>query len=82
LSAAALERCSCLSKSFTATKKVFKDHVTGQYDETIFRFRVPGGWIYTHIVTRFGSVDKNFVADTFVPDSKDWSVDGAVIRNT
>jgi len=52
-------------------EEVFKDHVTGQHDETIFRFRVPGGWIYTHTVIRFGSVDKNFVADTFVPDSKD-----------
>ena len=49
-------------------EEVFKDHVTGQYDETIFRFRVPGGWIYTHTIIRFGSVDKNFVADTFVPD--------------
>ena len=28
-------------------EEVFKDHVSGQYDETIFRFRVPGGWIYT-----------------------------------
>ena len=52
-------------------EEVFKDHVSGQYDETIFRFRVPGGWIYTHTIIRFGSVDKNFVADTFVPDSKD-----------
>jgi hypothetical protein len=43
---------------------------------------VPGGWIYTHTVIRFGSVDKNFVADTFVPDSKDWFGEGAVIRNT
>ena len=51
-------------------EEVFKDHVTGQYDETIFRFRVPGGWIYTHTIIRFGSVDKNYVADTFVPDSK------------
>ena len=51
-------------------EEVFKDHVTGQYDETIFRFRVPGGWIYTHTIVRFGSVDKNYVADTFVPDSK------------
>jgi hypothetical protein len=50
-------------------EEVFKDHVSGQYDETIFRFRVPGGWIYTHTIIRFGSVDKNFVADTFVPDS-------------
>src|SRR3979490_2339162 len=50
-------------------EEVFKDHVTGQYDETIFRFRVPGGWIYTHTIIRFGSVDKNFVADTFVPGS-------------
>jgi hypothetical protein len=65
-----------------AHEEVFKDHVTGQYDETIFRFRVPGGWIYTHTVIRFGSVDKNFVADTFVPDSKDWFGDGAVTRNT
>jgi hypothetical protein len=31
---------------------------------------VPGGWIYTHTIIRFGSVDKNYVADTFVPDSK------------
>ena len=45
------------------------------------RLEVPGGWIYTHTVIRFGSVDKNFVADTFVPDSKDWVGDGAVIRN-
>ena len=51
-------------------EEVFKDHVTGQYDETIFRFRVPCGWIYTHTIVRFGSVDKNYVADTFVPDSK------------
>jgi hypothetical protein len=51
-------------------EEVFKDHVSGQYDETIFRFRVPGGWIYTHTIIRFGSVDKNYVADTFVPDSK------------
>ena len=51
-------------------EKVFKDHVSGQYDETIFRFRVPGGWIYTHTIIRFGSVDKNYVADTFVPDSE------------
>jgi hypothetical protein len=63
-------------------EEVFKDHVTGQYDETIFRFRVPGGWIYTHTVIRFGSVDKNFVADTFIPDPKDWFGDGAIIRNT
>jgi hypothetical protein len=52
-----------------AHEEVFKDHVSGQYDETIFRFRVPGGWIYTHTIIRFGSVDKNYVADTFVPDS-------------
>ncbi len=51
-------------------EEVFKDHVSGQHDETIFRFRVPGGWIYTHTIIRFGSVDKNYVADTFVPDSK------------
>ncbi|MFL5240292.1 MAG: hypothetical protein ACJ8EL_22400 [Rhizomicrobium sp.] len=50
-------------------EEVYKDHVSGQYDETIFRFRVPGGWIYTHTIIRFGSVDKNYVADTFVPDS-------------
>jgi hypothetical protein len=50
-------------------EEVFKVHVTGQYDETIFRFRVPGGWIYTHTIIRFGSVDKNYVTDTFVPDS-------------
>ena len=48
-------------------EEVFKDHVSGQYDETIFRFRVPGGWIYTHTIIRFGSVDRNYVADTFVP---------------
>jgi hypothetical protein len=30
---------------------------------------VPGGWIYTHTIIRFGSVDKSYVADTFVPDS-------------
>ena len=64
------------------THEVFKDHVSGQYDETIFRFRVPGGWIYTHTIIRFGSVDKNYVADTFVPDSKDWLGDRAVTRNT
>jgi hypothetical protein len=45
-------------------------------------FVLPGGWIYTHTVIRFGSADRNFVADTFVPDSKDWFGDGAVIRNT
>jgi len=39
-------------------EEVFKDHVTGQYEGTIFRFRVHGGWIYTHTVIRFGSVDK------------------------
>jgi hypothetical protein len=49
-------------------EEVYKDHVSGQYDETIFRFRVPGGWIYTHTIIRFGSVDKNYVADTFIPD--------------
>ena len=49
-------------------EEVFKDHVAGQYDETIFRFRVPGGWIYTHTIIRFGSGDKNFVADPLVPD--------------
>jgi hypothetical protein len=69
-------------KKLHSHEEVFKDHVTGQYDETVFRFRVPGGWIYTHTVIRFGSVDKNVVADTFVPDSMDWSGDGAVIRNT
>ena len=52
-----------------AHEEVFKDHVSGQYDETIFRFKVPGGWIYTHTIIRFGTVDKNYVADTFVPDS-------------
>jgi hypothetical protein len=52
-----------------AREEVFKDHVSGQYDETILRFRVPGGWIYTHTIVRFGSVDKSYVADTFVPDS-------------
>jgi hypothetical protein len=45
---------------------VFKDHVSGQYDETIFRFRVPGGWIYTHTIIRFGSVDKNYVVLSFL----------------
>ena len=68
--------CSGTRKTFMPEQKlhtheeVFKDHVTGQYDETIFRFRVPGGWIYTHTIIRFGSVDRNYVADTFVPDSK------------
>jgi hypothetical protein len=57
-------------------EEVFKDNVTGQYDETIFRLRVPGAWIYTHTIIRFGSVDKSFVADTFVPDSKSWFGDG------
>src|SRR5438445_7817137 len=38
-----------------AHEEVYKDHVSGQYDETIFRFRVPGGWIYTHTIIRFGS---------------------------
>jgi hypothetical protein len=51
-------------------EEVYKDHVAGQYDESIYRLRVPGGWIYTHTIIRFGSVDKNFIADTFVPDSK------------
>src|SRR5712664_644150 len=51
-------------------EEVFKDHVAGQYDESIYRFRVPGGSIYTHTIIRFGSVDKNYIADTFVPDSK------------
>ena len=68
--------CSGIRKTLMPEQKlhtheeVFKDHVTGQYDETIFRFRVPGGWIYTHTIIRFGSVDRNYVADTFVPDSK------------
>jgi hypothetical protein len=57
-------------QSLHTHEEVFKDHVSGQYDETIFRFRVPGGWIYTHTIIRFGSVDKIYVADTFVPDSK------------
>jgi hypothetical protein len=48
-----IERCSCLSKSFTLTKKSLKI-MSGQYDETIFRFRVPGGLIYTHTIIRFG----------------------------
>jgi hypothetical protein len=51
-----------------ALEEVYKDHVVGQYDETIQRFRVPGGWIYSHTVIRFGSSDKSYVADTFVPD--------------
>jgi hypothetical protein len=51
-------------------EEVYKDHVAGQYDESIYRLRVPSGWIYTHTIIRFGSVDKNFIADTFVPDSK------------
>jgi hypothetical protein len=53
------------------TGKMFmpKQKLHTQYDETIFRFRVPGGWIYTHTIIRFGSVDKNHVADIFVPDS-------------
>ena len=63
------ERCSCLKQKLHTHEEVFKDHVSGQYDETIFRFRVPGGWIYTHTMIRFGSVDKNYVADTFVLDS-------------
>jgi hypothetical protein len=68
--------CSGTRKTFMPEQKlhtheeVFKDHVTGQYDESIFRFRVPGGWIYTHTIIRFGSVDRSYVADTFVPDSK------------
>jgi hypothetical protein len=42
-------------------EEVFADHVSGRYDETIFRFRVPGGWIYTHTIIRFGSVDKSYI---------------------
>jgi hypothetical protein len=30
-----------------AHEEVFKDHVSGQYDETIFRFRVLG-WLDLH----------------------------------
>jgi hypothetical protein len=62
-------------------EEVFKDHVSGQYDETIFRFRVPGGWIYTHTIIRFGSVDKNYVADTFVPDLPAQPVDATQALN-
>jgi hypothetical protein len=54
-----------------AAVEVFKDHVTGQYDETIFRFRVPGGWIYTHTVIRFGSVDRNYAAELGASPSHD-----------
>jgi hypothetical protein len=52
-----------LQNSQNAVRLIFRE-------ETIFRFRVPDGWIYTHTIIRFGSVDKNYVADTFVPDSK------------
>jgi hypothetical protein len=58
-----------LKQKLHTHEEVFKDHVSGQYDESIFRFRVPGGWIYTHTIIRFGSVEKNYVVDTFVPDS-------------
>ena len=51
------------------SEEVYKNHVIGEYGELMTRFRVPGGWIYTHAIMRFGWFDKNWIADTFVPDS-------------
>jgi hypothetical protein len=49
--------------------EVFKDHVSGQYDEpyVVSECRVAG--FIRIVLSGFGSVDKNYVADTFVPDS-------------
>jgi hypothetical protein len=45
-------------------EEVFKDHVSGQYDETI------AGWLDLYAqYYPVRLVDKNYVADTFVPDS-------------
>ena len=45
-----MERYSMPKQKLHTHEEVFKDHVSGQYDETIFRFRVAGGWIYTHTI--------------------------------
>ncbi len=51
------------------TEEVYNNHVLGEYGELIHRFRVPGGWIYTHTIQLFGGWrTKRHVMDTFVPD--------------
>jgi hypothetical protein len=54
------------------SEEIYKKHVPGEYGELIHRFRVPGGWIYTHSIQMFGGSGwgqkRAHVMDTFVPD--------------
>jgi hypothetical protein len=52
------------------SQEVYKNHVHGEFGELIHRFRVPGGWIYTHSIQMFGGwrEKRAHVMDTFVPD--------------
>jgi hypothetical protein len=52
------------------SEEVYNNHVLGEYGELIHRFRVPGGWIYTHSIQFFGGwrTKPAHVVDTFVPD--------------
>ena len=52
------------------SEKVFENHVVGHYGELWHRFRVPGGWIYSHSIQMFGGwwEKRPHVMDTFVPD--------------
>jgi hypothetical protein len=62
-----------LTQNCIRAKKVYDNHVIGQYGELWHRFRVPAGWIYSHSIQMFGSwrEKRPHVMDNFVPDSSE-----------
>ncbi len=39
------------------------------YTESVSRFRVPGGWLYVHSLTRDGWFKRDHIETVFVPDA-------------
>ena len=52
------------------TEEISQKHVMGNFGELWYRFRVPGGWIYSHSLQDFRGWGRTRVhmTDTFVPD--------------
>ena len=46
----------------------FNSDATDRFTESVSRFRVPGGWLYMHSLTRAGWFLRDHLATVFVPD--------------
>jgi len=50
-------------------EQVYADADKGDpYAEIVHRFRVPGGWLYTHNIVRQNWFRRDHIATVFVPD--------------